>query len=73
MWANCPTAPSPGRNTQAKDLAAGSFHVCGVLTLSVSNTFRLSNVPLLQAIGLPLLAFVTLRFGLVERINSDSF
>jgi len=65
---NSPTAPSPGRNTQAKDLASGSFHVCGGLALSVPNTFRLSNVPLLQAIWLALLAFVTLRFGRVERI-----
>ncbi len=65
---NSPTAPSPGRNTQAKDSGSFSFHVCGVLTLSFYNTFRLSNVPLLQAIGLPLAAFVTLRFGRVERI-----
>jgi len=64
---NSPTAQSLERNTQAKDLASGSFHVCGVLTLSFYNTFRLSNVPLLQAIGLPLAAFVTLRFGQVER------
>jgi len=68
MRANCPTAPSPGRNTQAKDLASGSFHVCGVLALSVPNAFRLSNVPLFQAILLPFLALVTLRFGQVERI-----
>ena len=65
---NSPTAPSPGRNTQAKDLASSSFHVCGVLTFSVPNAFRLGNVPLPRAIWLPLLAFVTLRLGQVERI-----
>jgi hypothetical protein len=65
---NSPTTPSPGRNTQAKELASGSFHVCGVLTLSVPNTFRLSNVPLLREIWLPYPAFINLRFGTVERI-----
>ena len=65
---NSSPAASPARNTQAKDLASSSFHVCGVLTFSVPNTFRLCNVPLLQAIWLPFAAFVTLRLGQVERI-----
>ncbi len=65
---NSQPAQSPVRNTQAKDSASDSFHVCGVLTFSVPNAFRLGNVPLPRAIWLPLLAFVTLRLGQVERI-----
>lgn len=66
---NSPAAQSPDRNTQAKDSASGSFHVCGVLTFSVSNTFRLCNVPLSREMLLPFVASVNLRFGQVERIK----
>ena len=65
---NSPTAQSLERNTQAKDSTSGSFHVCGVLTFSVSNTFRFRNVPLSREMLLPFVASVNLRFGQVERI-----